>query len=129
MTKVNQQSIKQDLSVLAIQAAEELTRYKKGFDTEFQSFRQLISILESSEKINDDNSNYRLDHDSVITSAISISLPHKTKSDIINEALKIGLNKSTSEANLDSLISFLVALSDSAALYNEELEELRKHFA
>lgn len=127
-----------DLSLLAIEAAEELTRLKEKVPTELTSVNSLSAVLQSSlsEKITDTNSKFRLDHAFVFSSAMSISSGStlsKSLSDVAREALEIVAKlKPTTlelERDLDSLISFCVALADSAMLYKEELDDSRKHIA
>lgn len=131
--------IDRDLSLLAIDAAEELERMRKGIKTDFKSTTVLASILqESFSNVSDSNANYRLDRASVFLSAISTTsgstITKKTISEIAKEAIDIAsrLNSGSTrseESELEKLISFCVALSDSAALYREEVEDLIKHFA
>lgn len=132
--------IKRDLSLLAIEAAEELERSRRKFDTDFKSAKELSSILEESlpQEVVESGGNIRLDYASVFSSAISNSFHStvtiKTISDLTKEASRIvALLKSEDidsiEDDVQELISFCVALSDSAALYKEELEELKKHIA
>lgn len=129
-----------DLSLLALEAAEELERYRHRLPTNFKSVNALSMLLEESfgRKVDDSPLNFRLDHASVFTSAIQNSLGSSVKkksiSEIANEAVKIAsrLNSNTinsKDEELKNLVSFCIALSDSAALYKEELEELKKHFA
>ena len=138
--QVNYVPTRVDLSSLAIEAAEELEKSKKNIKTEFKSVIALSKILKESfsEEIGESQFDYRLDHTFVFSKALNISgmaSPHKkTISEIAQEARKIAslldLNKNKSkEADLNRLISFCVALSDSASLYNEEIEELKKHIA
>lgn len=133
-------TINRDLSLLAIDAAEELERMRKGLATDSKSIDTLASILQESfsQNIDDTSSNYRLDYASIFSSAISISsdstVTKKTISQIAEEAITIAyrLNPESikcEDAELRKLISFCVALSDSAALYKKEVDDLKKHFA
>ena len=127
-----------DISLLAIEAAEELTRLNKGLNTDFKSMKTLAEIINSSFSENTGGHYYRLDHASLVSSAILNSnqstTSTKTLKEIANDAIKISNqlnseNISTEGENIQKLISFCVALSDSAALYKEELQEIQKHFA
>lgn len=134
-TQIQESPVLEDLSLIAIEAAEELERYKRGYDTDFTYLNLLSTLLQSSFNQKVDNSGattYRLDHASVLSSTFySINRPKKTLAEIasgVNRIVKILVpGQGTKDTNLDELISFCVALSDSAAIYNEELNELRKH--
>ena len=133
-------TFKPDLSLLAIEAAEELERFRQNLQTEFYSVNMLAKLLKESfsQKVNETSVGFRLDHASVFSNAIENSfdpnIKKKTISEVASEAIQIAslLNSNTfnsKEDELRKLISFCVALSDSAALYKEEIEELRKNFA
>jgi hypothetical protein len=133
----NSQNI--DLSLLAIQAANELERIKRNMKSDLQSVRLLSEFLNDffsnkdtdRDKVNE--LNYRLDHALVLSNAYSHPTPTKKSiDDIISEAYRLTnllMKDKHSKHELDNLISFCVALADSASLYNEELEDLKKHFA
>jgi hypothetical protein len=131
---------RQDLGLLAINAAEELERLRKKLSTDLKSVNTLSNLLQDSfsKKIDSSGFNLRLDHALMFSNAVSNSLDstlsEKTISEIADEAIEIASRLSQEAANqkeddLQQLISFCVALSDSAALYKEEMEELRKRFA
>ena len=132
--------IQPDLSLLAIDAAEELERIRKKIPTVGESILELSKILNESfsEKVEEEGRLYRLDYASVISRAFSNStvstLKNKTIADLAVEAGKVASLLGSDEIKtkddvLKKLISFCVALSDSAAFHQEELEELRKHIA
>lgn len=138
--QIDRGSDKQDLSMLAIEAAEELERWRRKLPTDFRSVNILSSLLQKSfsQKVDEPGFNPRLDHASVFSNAITNSfgstVTKKTISEVATEAVKIASilnseNMSSKEDELEKLKSFCVALSDSAALYKEELEELKKHLA
>ena len=129
-----------DLSMLAIKAADELERVRLGMQTEFNSVGRLAEILKNSLSQNPIGSDHplRLDYVSVFSRAISNSISQdvssKTILELVKEAEKVvsKLNPdeiTTEEKELTKLISFCVALSDSAALYKEEIDELKKQVA
>lgn len=129
-----------DISLLAIEAAEELERLKRNLDTDLESVKMLSDLLKHSFLIPNEDANldYRLDHAAVFSNAYSnssLNYPRKKSiSEIIKEARRIASllepnEKRPKRGELDQLISFCVALSDSAAIYKEELEELKKRLA
>lgn len=134
--------ITQDISLLAINAAEELERFRRKMETDFNSAKELAKLLTNSfsKKVEESGGAYRLDHASVFSRAISNSVEpegaNKSLAELMDEAGKIAtlLHSNTDgvkskEEELKKLISFCVALSDSAALYWEEMEELKRHVA
>ena len=131
---------KLDLSLLAIEAAEELERFRKGMTTDFSSVNELSSVLQGSiTRISSSEYQARLDSVAVFSSAIKNSYgfkenKQKTISEISKEAIAIASKLTPEQAksadtDLEALIVFCVALSDSALLYNEEVEESKKYFA
>jgi hypothetical protein len=129
-----------DLSLLAIEAAEELERLRKKLPTTLRNVKALSSLLQKSFAKNAEGApiDFRFDQVEVfstaITNSIGVGAPKKRISDIANEAMEIAMLLNSNSINsrendLNKLITFCVALSDSAALYKEELEELKKHIA
>jgi hypothetical protein len=129
-----------DLSLLAIEAAEELERFRKKLTTDFKAVNALSLILRESfsKHVDQSDLDFRLDHASVFSKAISNSFGSTIKkrsiSELANEAIEVASRLNFDSINskdeeLKLLVSFCVALSDSAALYKEELDELNKSFA
>ena len=137
--QIDEKTQRLDISLLAIEAAEELARSQKNIPTDFKSVKILASILQESFSDNlKESGAYRLDHASVVSDAMSNSLDaafgQKTIAEIANEAIKIADqlnpdNISSKDEEIQKLVAFCVALSDSAALYREEVDDLKKHFA
>ena len=129
-----------DLSLLAIEAAEELERIRKDLPTSSNAIKSLSEILEkvfSKEKIKTED-DLRYDNAAIFSRAVTNSIDpmfaSQNVNDMVKEANRISnlLYKETSNSDKDELskmISFCVALSDSAALYLQELDELRKRVA
>lgn len=130
---------KLDLSFLAINSAEELERFRKGLPTEFNAVSQLAAYLEGSlhDVTNHSLDNLMLDSATVLSVAMSTAYGDIKKNsfgDIASEAGKIANNLKlevfSKDANeIERLINFCIALSDSASMYDDEQEELKKRFA
>lgn len=124
--------IRQDLSLLAMDTSEELERLRRDMPTDLQQVKNLSSFLK---EFASPDSYYRLDHASIFRSAMlnsfDKSVADKTTPELAQEVGKIAILLDSNaikpkEDELQKLISFCVALSDSAALYKEWLGELKK---
>lgn len=112
---------KPNLPLLAIESAEDLARLKKNIKTDLKHAKELSELLEKN--------SWRLDYSIIFTEAyfnaynknISSENPKKYYEEIykkLNSPSKLG-------KKLEGLINFCVKLSDSAALYKEEIERLK----
>lgn len=124
-----------DLAILSIQAAEELERKRLGLAAEMNSVDLLYRLLTTSFKEQEEGT-YPLDYAMVFSSALTnigeLDIASKPIPELAKDALEMAqlLNPvKIKQTDLPKLVSFCVALSDSAALYKRELEEMRKNIA
>ena len=137
--QIENSPIKKDLGLIAIEAAEDIERFRQGLPTKFKSLNYLSSILKDTFdwEIVDAEQSYRLDYVSLLSSTFS-NLSHPTyvdhsMSDIVKQARTVAsqltpnyIKKNKNKIN--DLISFCVALSECAAIYKEELKEMNSEF-
>lgn len=107
-----------NLPVIAIRAAQEIARMRIHIDIDFSNTREIVSFLQEFLE----RKTIFLQDKQILERALLNSFGKEASEDVERSIREI----LTETKPLTELISFCVALSDSAGSYGEEIERLRR---